>query len=185
MIAQRPAGSAPCVQGVAEALPVAAKSFDCAMAILTLHHWADWRKGLSEIRRVARRAVILTFDPDKSLSFWLVRDYFPEFDELDRERMPRLSEVMSLLGDGSVDPVPIPHDCVDGFQCAYWRRPEKYLSTEVRKSISTFSLLTDPTEGLERLASDLKSGRWRERNADILQLDSLDLGYRLVCCDFN
>jgi hypothetical protein len=31
-----------------------------------------------------------------------------------------------------------------------------------------------------RLESDLESGEWKRRHADLLDLDELDLGYRLV-----
>ena len=55
------------------------------MAVLTVQHWTDPVKGLAEMRRVLRRQVILTFDPLKIDSFWLVRDYLPEFAELDRK----------------------------------------------------------------------------------------------------
>jgi ubiquinone/menaquinone biosynthesis C-methylase UbiE len=67
MIAQRPQGAAPCVRGSAEALPVENRTFDAAMAVLTIHHWTDWRRGLRELRRVARqRIVLVTFDIDAS-----------------------------------------------------------------------------------------------------------------------
>ena len=65
MIAQRPAGSAPVVQASAESLPFAEDSFDAAMAVLTVHHWADLDAGLAEMRRVTRRRIVLvTFDPE-------------------------------------------------------------------------------------------------------------------------
>jgi hypothetical protein len=34
--------------------------------------------------------------------------------------------------------------------------------------------------GLERLRADLESGEWDGRHADLLRLDELDLGYRLL-----
>jgi SAM-dependent methyltransferase len=179
MIRQRPAGAALCVQGVAEEIPAAAGAFDCAMAVLTLHHWTDWRRGLKELRRVARRVVIVTFDPEES-NFWLADDYLPELLAVDRARFPSPSEIAAVLGGGTIAALPIPHDCTDGFQCAYWRRPEKYLDPQVRQSISTFSLIGDPTDGLTQLAEDLTSRHWHKRNAKILNLDSLDLGYRLI-----
>ena len=43
MIAQRPADAAPAVQAAAERLPAADNEFGAAMAILTVHHWSDWR----------------------------------------------------------------------------------------------------------------------------------------------
>ncbi len=34
--------------------------------------------------------------------------------------------------------------------------------------------------GIERLAADLASGAWHERYAALLELEELDVGYRLV-----
>ena len=82
MISQRPDGAAPVVQAVAEALPFAAGSFDAALAVFTVHHWTDVRAGLDEITRVARRVVILTFDPAVHAGFWLLEDYLPESNDL-------------------------------------------------------------------------------------------------------
>lgn len=62
MIAQRPTGSAPIIQGTAEQLPLPSASFDAAMALLTVHHWADLDAGPRELRRVATRIAVFTFD---------------------------------------------------------------------------------------------------------------------------
>jgi SAM-dependent methyltransferase len=182
MIRQRPRSAARCVQGSAEALPVDGASFDAAMAVLTIHHWSDWRRGLREMRRVARRRVVLlTFDGVSS-KFWLTDDYFPEIVELDRQRMPLLREVVEILGATQVIPVPVPHDCTDGFLGAYWRRPESYLDPDVRGAMSCFSRF-DAGRGLAMLADDLKVGRWHQRYAHLLALQSCDLGYRLVTAE--
>jgi len=53
MLGQRPSGAAPAVQAVAESLPFANASFDAAMAVWTVHHWADPAAGLAELRRTA------------------------------------------------------------------------------------------------------------------------------------
>jgi len=81
-----------------------------------------------------------------------------------------------------IEPVPIPWDCEDGFYHAFWRRPAAYLDPAVRDGISVFSRLPAPAvaEGIARLASDLESGEWARRNAAILDLQELDLGYRLI-----
>jgi SAM-dependent methyltransferase len=179
MIRQRPHGAAPCVQATAEALPVKTGSFDAAMAVLTIHHWSDWRRGLREMRRVGRkRVVLLTFDSDASW-FWLTDDYFPEIVKLDRGRMPPVAEVVEVLGATDVVPVPVPYDCTDGFLGAFWQRPEAYLDPDVRRSMSCFSRI-DARRGLAKLGDDLRTGRWHARNAPLLALKSLDLGYRLV-----
>ena len=180
MIRQRPAGSAPPVRGVAERLPLRDRSVDAAMAVLTLHHWPDWRAGIREMTRVARdRIVIFTWE-DEHPPFWLVADYFPEILEIDRGTFPAVRTIASLLPGAVVRPVPIPADCRDGFLGAYWRRPEAYLDARVRRAISVFARLTDVESGLRRLRADLASGRWYERNRAILGRDDLDIGYRLI-----
>ncbi len=184
MISQRPAGAAPCVRASAEALPFEASAFDAAMAVLTIHHWSDWRLGLREMRRVARRRVVLlTFDAEAS-EFWLTRDYFPALAALDREIMPKLSDLANEMGAFHASPVPIPHDCTDGFLGAYWRRPHAYLDPIARKSMSSFARI-DAEGGLKRLANDLESGVWSEHYADLLALDTLDVGYRLLRWEFG
>jgi SAM-dependent methyltransferase len=118
MIQQRSRGASPVVQAVAEALPFRASTFDVAFAVLTLHHWADWRQGLTEMKRVAGRVVVFAFDPSVLDNFWLTRTYFPGIIELDRKRSPSIAEIVHELGDCRVDQIPIPHDCVDGFLAA-------------------------------------------------------------------
>jgi SAM-dependent methyltransferase len=77
MLAQRPPDAAPAVRATAEALPFADASFDAAMAVLTLHHWGDWRRGAAELRRVARRVVVLSWDPSYVDRMWVGPEYFP------------------------------------------------------------------------------------------------------------
>jgi len=180
MIRQRPAGSAPVVQASATALPFRAGAFDAALAVLTMHHWPDRAQGLAELRRVARdRVVILTWEPDAA-RFWLVEDYFPEFLAVDRAIFSTRDEMERDLGPVEWRPVPIPHDCVDGFLGAYWRRPHAYLDPAVRGAISTFSKIGDVEPGLARLRRDLETGTWTRRHGALLTRPALDLGYRLV-----
>ena len=178
MIAQRAEQAAPVVQAIAEALPFADKTFDLAMGVLTVHHWADWERGLKEAARVAGGEVLLLTWVGFRQHFWLT-DYFPEIARLDKPRFPTIEEYQRVLGPIESTVVPIPHDCSDGFMCAYWRRPEAYLDPDVRNSISTFSMMRDPSPALKRLEQDLVSGRWQEQYGDLLSLDSFDYGYRL------
>jgi SAM-dependent methyltransferase len=178
MIRQRAATSAPAIQGHAEALPFADDSFDAAMAVLTIHHWTDKLKGLAEMRRVARGPVVLlTFDP--AHRFWL-NDYVPELAALDDVIMPKLTDYEAWLGPVEITPVPIPHDCLDGFLYAYWRRPAAYLDPRIRAAMSSFWKIEGVAARLEKLEADLSSGVWARQNADILELDVYDVGYRLV-----
>ncbi|MFN9781359.1 MAG: hypothetical protein ACK55V_15765 [Alphaproteobacteria bacterium] len=130
------------------------------------------------MRRVTRGPVVLlSFDP--SSRPWLT-DYLPELAVLDDERMPTLVELEQWLGPLQVTPVPIPHDCTDGFLYAYWKRPFAYLDTRLRAGSSSFWLIKGVEEGLEELKRDLKSGAWERRYADLLQQDEYEAGYRLV-----
>lgn len=179
MIAQRPAGSAPACQGAAENLPFGDDQFDAAMALLTVHHWTDLKRGLLEMQRVARqRLVIMTFDP-ASAYFWLA-DYIPEIVTLDQKIMPDMARYGEILGPVQIKAMAIPCDCSDGFLGAYWRRPAAYLDPRIRSAMSTFAKIADPSPGLARLEQDLASGRWQELYGDQLALDHLDIGYRLV-----
>lgn len=178
MIRKRPAGAVPAVQAEAGALPFADKAFDAAMAILTIHHWPDKQAGLAELRRVTRGPIVLlTFDPAHRP--WLT-DYLPELAALDEAQMPAMADYARWLGPVEVRPVPVPHDCSDGFLYAYWRRPGAYLDPRIRSGSSSFWMIEGAEAGLSRLGRDLESGAWDRRYADLAALDTYDAGYRLV-----
>lgn len=181
MRAQRPPGAAPCVPGVAGALPFADGAFDAAMTVLSLHHWPDQRAGLDELRRVAPRQVALTFEPAVHSSYWMVAEYLPEVDDLPGSRPLDAATIAEHLG-GRVEVVPVPADCQDGFFTAYWNRPEAYLDPVVRAGISACSQLPPDVvdRGVARLAADLADGSWARRHADLVGADTFDGGYRLV-----
>lgn len=183
MIEKRSPHAARVVRGAAEKLPLDDRSVDAAMAVSTLHHWGDVRKGLAELRRVARkRIVIFTWDKAFAGRFWLTRDYVPELDAWTIGRLPSLTEIAHELGPLERRSVPVPHDCRDGFLRSFWGRPESYLDAGIRRNISQFNLV-DPTAvrgGIDLLARDLSDGAWDERNGQLRDLDELDLGYVLL-----
>jgi SAM-dependent methyltransferase len=183
MRAQRPPDAAPCVAASAEALPFADKSFDASLAVLSDHHWTDPIRGLREMQRVASRVVVFQFDNQLFGRFWLVRDYLPEFAALSGAR-PSLRERAQAIG-ADMWPVSIPWDCVDGFFHAYWRRPEAYLQEQVRRGTSVWARLGSAVEerAVAALRADLTSGRWSERNAELLELQAAELGARLLVAD--
>jgi len=76
----------------------------------------------------------------------------------------------------------IPWDCVDGFYEAYWRRPEVYLDEDARRGMSIWARVGPDTEqrAVRELRNDLASGRWPERNRDLVELDAAELGVRLL-----
>ena len=179
MIQQRPASNSTVIQGRAEDLPFDDNTFDASMAVLTIHHWSDQEKGIMEMRRVTKGKVIfLTYDPSFR-NFWLA-DYFPALVTLDEGQMPNISNYEKWLGAVKISPMQIPHDCSDGFLVAYWRRPAAYLDERVRAAMSSFWAIGDVSKGLKTLATDLQSGAWEQRYVDLLNLEELDCGYRLV-----
>jgi SAM-dependent methyltransferase len=182
MIAQRAPGAAPAIRAAAESLPFEDDSFDAAMAVLTLHHWTDWRAGIEELRRVARRVVVFSWDPSFAARLWISAEYFPQLIDEDIEDFPSLADQVGAVRATRVAAVLIPADCRDGFYGAHWHRPEAYLDPVVRAGISVLAQ-RDPAElapGLARLEEDIRRGAWAERHADLLEADELDLGYRLL-----
>ena len=181
MRAQRPAGAARCLAATAESLPFEDQSFDAAMAFATVHHWQDPIAGLREMRRVARRVVVFTCDTtDRSWRrrFWLTRDYLPE---VAASRVGLATELARAIG-ARMEPVLIPWDCADGFFEAYWRRPEAYLDENVRRGISLWASVGPDVEqrAVRSLRENIASGRWAERNRELLDLDAAELGLRLL-----
>jgi SAM-dependent methyltransferase len=185
MVAQRPAGSATAVRATAQALPFRTAAFDAGLALLTIHHWPDWRVGIAELARVARdRVVVFTWDPGAD-DFWLVRDYLPRLHARDRSVFPSIATLTAMLASThpvlDVIDVAIPGDCTDGFLGAYWRRPEMYLDEGARRAISALSSdAPEIAEALERLRRELADGTWAVRHGALLARRELDIGYRLV-----
>jgi SAM-dependent methyltransferase len=185
MIAQRPPELAPAAVTTAARIPLPDKSVDAALASLTIHHWSDREACFAEILRVTRkRVVIFTWDHQATKSFWL-GEYIPAIWELDAQIEVPIPSLCQTLDTEDVRVVPVPHDCSDGFMGAFWRRPEAYLDPVVRAGISTLSRVDQSVvkAGLELLLEDLQSGAWRRRYADLLDLEELDLGYRLVVAE--
>jgi len=183
MIAQRPAGAAAVLEGVAEALPLPDKSADAAMGIFTIHHWSDLAAGLAEMRRVARRRIVLlTIDAAVNAEIWTLAEYFPEAMRAEEEKMPAMSALERLLPGAEIEAVPMPSRCEDEFTSALWDRPELFLDSAVLRSSSLWHSLPPETieRGQQRLRADLESGRWDQRFGHLRTLPELDIGLRLV-----
>jgi SAM-dependent methyltransferase len=183
MLSQRPAGAAAAVRAVAEALPFGDDAFGAAMGVLTVHHWRDRARGLAEMRRVACGPVVLFLRDPHPVPAWWLHHYFPATARLEASRETSLGQVAQMLGGRlEVIPVPIPADCTDGFNAAYWRRPGAYLDPQVWRPMSALALIpeTDRAAGMRRLQADLDSGEWHRRWGHLLARDELDLGYRVV-----
>lgn len=173
MRAQRPAHLAPAIDAVAEKLPFADKSFDTSMGVFTIHQWSDLAAGLAELRRVTRRRIVLmSCEPSEVQRFWL-NDYAPGVLEAEARRYPSRDAIASALGARvEAFAVPIPLDCRDGFNEAYYGRPDMLLDPAARQSCSAWSFVAADvaTDYVARLARDLASGAWDAKHGDLRSL---------------
>jgi SAM-dependent methyltransferase len=185
MIAQRPPDAAPAVLASAERLPFADRSFDAAMALHTVHHWGDPAAGLRELRRVARRVVVVVGDARVLDRLWLIAEYFPDMALGPRRGLRPRAIAERLGGRTEIRALRVPVDCLDGFPEAFLARPEAYLDPEVRRNMSPFRLLPEDTvaAGLARLRRDLASGAWDARHGELRRAAHLDTGLRIVISD--
>ncbi|MBR7834551.1 class I SAM-dependent methyltransferase [Actinospica durhamensis] len=165
MRAQRPAHLAPAIDAVAEDLPFADGAFDAAMTTFSVHQWSEMEQGLREMRRVTRGPVlVLTCDPDLVRDFWLYR-YAPLVLDTEARRYPRIEEITRILGGrAEVTNVPIPRACTDGFNEAYYARPEMLLDPAARKACSAWSFVEPEVSAryTGHLRAELESGAWDE-----------------------
>jgi SAM-dependent methyltransferase len=183
MRAQRPAHLPPAIDAAAERLPFADRVFDAAMATFTVHQWADLEAGLAELRRVTRGpVVVLTCDPALVRRFWL-DDYAPAVLAAEARRYPPPARIGAALGGTlEVRPVAIPLDCRDGFNEAYYGRPEMLLDARARAACSAWSLVDAGTarDSVARLARALADGSWDARHGHLRTRACYDGSLRLL-----
>jgi SAM-dependent methyltransferase len=160
---QRPSHLSAAIDAVAEEIPFADQYFDAAMALFTVHQWSNLAAGLGEMRRVTRGPVIImTCDPAELERFWL-NEYAPEVIAAEARRYPSIDSITAALG-GAVEvlSVPIPLNCRDGFNEAYYGRPECLLDDGARLACSAWSFVDRAI--VERfvihLRRDLDHGTW-------------------------
>jgi SAM-dependent methyltransferase len=183
MRAQRPAQLVRAVDGVAESLPFPDGQFDAAMTTFSVHQWSRLDEGLLEMRRVTRGPVIiLSCDPTLVRRFWL-NDYAPDVLAAEARRYPSLEHMRAVLcGASEIIPVPIPLMCRDGFNEAYYGRPEQLLEPAARLVCSAWSFVPDETAAryVEHLCSDLASGAWDRKYGHLRKAPEFDGSLRLI-----
>lgn len=185
MAAQRPPDSVPAIRASASALPLRDQSVDAAMAVVTVHHWDDdQERGVCELRRVARDAVVIvTFDPEISGQMWLMKEYLTEVAELDQRIFPTPDRLAAWLGGRTVvRPIPIPRDTPDWMLGSFWAHPERVLDPDARGATSGFARMTPAIveRVVNSLEHDLASGAWDRHNGHLRELPSYDAGLRLL-----
>jgi len=188
MRAQRPPHLTRAIDAVAEDLPFPDGSFDAALASVTIHQWTDLRQGLAELRRVTRGPIVLfVSDPDLLREFWL-KHYAPEVVDAEARRFPPIKTVSAMLGgEVRVQSIPIPFDCSDGFNEAYYGRPEMLLNPDARLACSSWSFASrDVVARFEsELRRELDNGEWDARFGEYRTKESYDGSLRLIVSDFR
>jgi len=83
--------------------------------------------------------------------------------EVERQRYARMGDLIAVLGGTcKVEEIPVPLHCVDGFQEAFYGRPEAFLHKEVRSAMSAWGFIQPEVQEVlvQRLAGALASGEW-------------------------
>jgi SAM-dependent methyltransferase len=201
------ASAKPAIDSTADDLPFADDSFDAGMSTMSVHQWPDLEAGLAELRRVVTGpVVILTADPAHLREFWL-NDYAPEVMATEARRFPAIDRVAAALGAAhaerqnggaargqrqnggaaqawviEVRVVEIPLDCTDGFNQAYYGRPELFLDPGARAANSAWSFVGAEVEEqfVRELTRDLDDGTWDERYGQLRTQPTFDGSLRLV-----
>ena len=183
MRAQRPPHLSTAVDAVAENLPFPDKRFDASMATFTVHQWMDFDRGLAEMRRVTKSAVIiLTCDPKIVPRFWLSA-YAPQVLATESRRYPAIERIRTVLGGNVLEiPVPIPLDCSDGFNEAYYGRPERLLDERARLACSAWSFVDSETRRryVDHLRGDIDNRRWDAQFGNLRTQTEFDGSLRLL-----
>lgn len=175
MRARRPGHLPLAIDAFAENLPFPDRSFDATMGTFTVHQWSDLARGLAEVRRVTRGPVVfLTCDPTLLSTYWL-HEYAPEVIAVEASRYPPIPTLAAGLGgDITITPVSIPLDCTDGFNDAYYGRPEMLLDRAARLACSAWSFVEASVVARfeAELARDLANGRWDAKYGHLRRKES-------------
>jgi SAM-dependent methyltransferase len=187
MRSQRSDKHVPALNGKAEALPFDDNAFDAVMAMVTVHHWLYMKKGLKELKRVSRKKVlVLSFDPEALDNFWMA-GYAPELIAVEKLRYPTIDFVIRALGgQAEVIDIPVPFDCTDGFQEAFFGRPEAFLDPQIRKSQSAWGFLEKGKEKeiVGRLKRSMESGEWDERYGHLRKQEEFTCALKLIVVNY-
>lgn len=190
MIKQRSFQCIPSVRAMADSLPFIDKSFDASMTVISIHHWhPNQRKGIEEMRRVARNKVlIVTYDSRVCEQMWLTTDYIPETANLDRDTLPTPEDICEWLNcNTKVETIPISRDTPDWMFGSFWAHPERVLDPIARASTSGFS--RQPKKVIDRVVAnisrDLESGKWDEKYGHLRELVEYDAGLRIITADLT
>lgn len=156
--------------GQAENIPVKDKTFNGAIATLTIHHWTNLPIAFNELYRVLKsksKFVLFTSTPDQMQGYWL-NHYFPDMMHRSNALMPSYEPIKSaMLNSGftnlTTEKYFVQNDLKDLFLYSGKNNPELYFDPVFRQGISSFTISAVREEvetGLEKLSSDIKTGKF-------------------------
>lgn len=155
------------VLGAAESIPANDGSFDGGIATLTIHHWTNLDAAFKEVARVLKNGskfIIFTAFPRQMKGYWL-NHYFPQMMAKSMKTMPSLEDIRKsseLVGFKlkTTEVYEIKAEPVDLFLYSGKHHPSLYLDPEIRKGISSFSVLAhqhEVEEGIGHLHKDIQN----------------------------
>ncbi|EAL65475.1 hypothetical protein DDB_G0283975 [Dictyostelium discoideum AX4] len=166
----RPKEFSVAIDAFVENLPFNNNQFEASMSTFSIHQWSNIEAGLKEMRRVTKNQVILlTCDPKLVQDFWL-NEYAPGVLGAEAKRYPTIEKISEFLGgEIEVISIPLPLLCKDGFNEAYYGRPEMFLNPSARGSCSAWTFVDEPTRQsyLNHLKNDLESGEWDKKYSNL------------------
>ncbi len=158
--------------GTAEKTGLADSGVDGVIGSLTIHHWTDLNKGISELARVLKpngRIIIFTSTPKQMVGYWL-NHYFPKMLSDSISQMPTLESIERAMKDAEIqllgtDKYFVKISLQDQFLYCGKQNPELYFDVQIRQGISSFAVLANRTEvqqGLKQLRKDIDNGKIHE-----------------------
>jgi hypothetical protein len=102
---------------------------------------------------------------------------------VEASRFPPIQRIVTALGGRvEVKSVPIPLHCRDGFNEAYYGRPEVLLDHEARLACSSWSLVSKAAveRFVRHLSSDLADGSWDKKHGHLRSQPFFDGPLRLL-----
>lgn len=154
--------------GSAENIDLPSNFIDGIIGCLTIHHWTNLNLGFSELYKVLKpngRIVIFTASPKQMNGYWL-NHYFPKMLSDSIIKMPSLERIKKACLINGIELLEtvnysIKPDLQDLFLYSGKHNPELYFDDQIRKGISSFSLLANRKEvddGMAKLRIDIDSG---------------------------
>ena len=159
-------------KGYAEQIELPDNSIDGVLISLTIHHWKDLNQGFSEVFRVLKpgaKFVLFTTLPEQTEGYWL-RHYFPVMVKESAVVLPSLPIIKAAFDYAGLhiekqERYFVRPDLQDGFFYCGKHDPERYFREDIRKGISSFSMIANQPEvdqGLLKLRKDIDSGKIKE-----------------------